>query len=118
MPAMDSGSFLLSDTQLEFRDTVRQMAEERIAPNAAEADRTESLPWDSFKAAAEMELPGLGLPVAYGGAGADHVTQAIMVEELARACASTSVSVIVSKLGMIPLVNFGPRSSSSATSRP
>jgi alkylation response protein AidB-like acyl-CoA dehydrogenase len=54
-----------------------------------------------------MELPALGLPPAYGGAGADHVTQAIMVEELARVCASTSVTMLISKLGMIPIVNWG-----------
>ena len=43
----------------------------------------------------------------YGGAGADHVTQAIMVEELARACASTSVTMLISKLGMMPIFNWG-----------
>jgi alkylation response protein AidB-like acyl-CoA dehydrogenase len=54
-----------------------------------------------------MELPALGIPVAYGGAGADHVTQAIMVEELARVCASTSVTMLISKLGMMPIFNWG-----------
>ena len=54
-----------------------------------------------------MELPALGIPVEYGGAGADHVTQAIMVEELARVCASTSLIVLISKLGMIPVMRWG-----------
>jgi alkylation response protein AidB-like acyl-CoA dehydrogenase len=83
------------------------MAEERIAPHAAEVDREAAFPWDGFKAAVEMELPALGIPVAYGGAGADHVTQAIMVEELARVCASTSVTMLISKLGMMPVFNWG-----------
>ena len=75
------------------------MGEERIAPHAAEVDRDAAFPWDGFKACVEMELPALGIPAEYGGAGADHVTQAIMVEELARVCASTSVTMLISKLG-------------------
>ena len=54
-----------------------------------------------------MDLPALGLPEQYGGSGADHVTQAIMVEELSRVCASTSLIVLISKLGMIPVMNWG-----------
>jgi alkylation response protein AidB-like acyl-CoA dehydrogenase len=100
-------AFALSDTQTQFRSAVRQMAEERIAPHAAEVDRDAAFPWDGFKASVEMELPALGIPVAYGGAGADHVTQAVMVEELARVCASTSVTMLISKLGMMPIFNWG-----------
>jgi alkylation response protein AidB-like acyl-CoA dehydrogenase len=104
---MDQPGFALADTQKQFRTVVRQMCEERIAPHAAQVDRDAAFPWDSYKACAELELPALGLPVEYGGAGADHVTQAIMVEELARVCASTSVTLLISKLGMIPIMNWG-----------
>ncbi|MDA8275234.1 MAG: acyl-CoA dehydrogenase family protein [Actinomycetota bacterium] len=104
---MDSASFLLSDTHRQFRDAVRQMAEERIAPHAAAVDRDEAFPWESYKALTEMELPALAFPVEYGGAGADMVTQAIAAEELARVCASTSVTFLVTKLGMLPVMNFG-----------
>src|SRR5437868_13780720 len=52
-----------------------------------------------------MPIQG-GMPVGYGGSGADHVTQAIMVEELSRACASTSLILLISKLGMIPVINW------------
>ncbi|HUO48491.1 MAG TPA: acyl-CoA dehydrogenase family protein [Acidimicrobiales bacterium] len=100
-------TFALTDTHREFRAAVRQLCEERIAPNAARVDAEAAFPWESFKACADMELAALGLPVAYGGAGADHVTQAIMVEELARVCASTSVTMLISKLGMIPIMNWG-----------
>ncbi len=100
-------TFALADTHKEFRRAVRQMCEERIAPHAAEVDRDAAFPWDGFKASVEMELPALGIPVPYGGAGADHVTQAIMVEELARVCASTSVTMLISKLGMMPIFNWG-----------
>ncbi len=104
---MEPSAFSLTDTQRQFRETLRQFCEERVAPNAAEADRTAQFPWKSYEACREMELPGLGLPEAYGGAGADHVTQAIAVEELARVCASTSVTLLISKLGMIPIMNWG-----------
>jgi alkylation response protein AidB-like acyl-CoA dehydrogenase len=100
-------AYALTDTHKQFRSAVRQMSEERIAPHAAEVDRDAAFPWDGFKAAVEMELCALGIPVAYGGAGADHVTQAIMVEELARVCASTSVTMLISKLGMMPIFNWG-----------
>jgi len=99
--------FALSDVQRDFRRTLRTFCEEKIAPNAAEVDRDAVFPWQSFEACKEMELPALGIPDAYGGAGADHVTQAIMVEELSRVCASTSLSILISKLGMIPLMNWG-----------
>ena len=104
---MDTSAFSPTDTQRQFRTTLRQFCQERIAPNAAEADRTATYPWKSFEACTEMELPALGIPEEYGGAGADHVTQAIAVEELARVCASTSVTVLISKLGMIPIMNWG-----------
>ena len=102
-----TATFALTDTHSAFRAVVRQLCEERIAPNAAQVDQDAAFPWASFKACVDMELCALGLPVAYGGAGADHVTQAIMVEELARACASTSVTMLISKLGMIPIMNWG-----------
>ena len=100
-------AYALADTQKQFRRAVRQMCEERIAPHAAAVDRDAAFPWDGFKASVEMELPTLGIPVNHGGAGADHVTQAIMVEELARVCASTSVTMLISKLGMMPIFNWG-----------
>ncbi|MGD0311239.1 MAG: acyl-CoA dehydrogenase family protein [Acidimicrobiales bacterium] len=104
---MDVPNFALTDTQRQFRDTLRRFAEDRVAPNAAEADRDAAFPQKSFDACVEMELPALGIPVEYGGAGADMVTQAIMAEELARVCASTSLTMLISKLGMLPVMNWG-----------
>jgi alkylation response protein AidB-like acyl-CoA dehydrogenase len=100
-------AFDLTDVQREFRATLRAFCEEKVAPHAAEVDRTAEFPWKSFEACKEMELPALGIPEAYGGAGADTVTQAIAVEELARVCASTSLSMLISKLAMIPVLNWG-----------
>jgi alkylation response protein AidB-like acyl-CoA dehydrogenase len=100
-------SFDLTDEQRSFRDVMRSFVDERVAPHAAEYDREQIFPQKSFDACVEMELPSLGVPEAYGGAGADMVTQAIMAEELARGCASTSVTLLISKLGMLPIINFG-----------
>ncbi len=98
---------LLTDEQRAFQSALRQLCDDKIAPRAAAVDRDATFPWDSYKDCVAMELPALGLPVEHGGAGADHVTQAIMVEELARACASTSLTMLISKLGMIPVMVWG-----------
>ncbi|HEX9994796.1 MAG TPA: acyl-CoA dehydrogenase family protein [Acidimicrobiales bacterium] len=97
----------LTDEQRQFRSVVRQFAEDRLAPRAADTDRRGEYDWDAFKACVSMDLPSLGIPEEYGGSGADHVTQAIMVEELARVDASTSLMMLISKLGMIPVINWG-----------
>ena len=104
---MDVANFTLTEAHRQFRDTLRKFAEDRIAPNAAEADRDATYPRKSFDACVELELPSLGIPVEFGGAGADMVTQAIMAEELARVCASTSLNLLISKLSMLPVLNWG-----------
>ncbi len=104
---MNTPNFDLTDVQRDFRETMRAFAEEKVAPNATEADRNAEFPWKSFEACREMELPALGIPEAYGGAGADMVTQAIAAEELARVCASTALTILISKLGMTPVMNWG-----------
>jgi alkylation response protein AidB-like acyl-CoA dehydrogenase len=104
---VSDSTFALNDVQRDFRQTLRSFCEEKVAPNAAEADRNAEFPWKSFEACKEMELPALGVPAAYGGAGADTVTVAIMTEELARVCASTALAILISKLGMTPVLNWG-----------
>jgi len=99
-------SFDLNEEQRAFRDVMRAFVDERVAPHAAHYDREQVFPQKSFEACVEMDLPSLAVPSAYGGAGADMVTQAIMAEEIARGCASTSVTMLISKLGMLPVMNF------------
>jgi len=96
----------LTAEQRDFRAAVRALAEERIAPRAAGVDAAGEFPWDNFKDCVAMDLPGLGIPEAYGGSGADHVTQAILVEELARVCGSTSLVFAVNALSTLPIINF------------
>jgi len=102
-----SQSITLSDEQREFRAVVRQFARDKIAPLAAETDRTGTYSWDAFKALQSMELTALSYPVEYGGSGASLVDQAIVAEELAAACVSTSLMFLISKLAMLPVLNFG-----------
>jgi alkylation response protein AidB-like acyl-CoA dehydrogenase len=97
----------LSDEQVAFRASLRQLCVDKIGPRAAEVDRRGEFPWESYQDCVAMDLPSLGIPSDYGGAGADHVTQAIMVEELARVCGSTSLTMLISKLGMIPVMLAG-----------
>jgi len=96
----------LTEEQKEFRAAVRHLAESRFAPRAAEVDLTGEFPWDNFKECVAMELPGLSIPTEYGGSAADHVTKAIMVEEIARACASTSLMMAINGLSVTPIVNW------------
>jgi alkylation response protein AidB-like acyl-CoA dehydrogenase len=103
-------SLLLTDEQRVFRSVMRQFAEDKIAPRAAEIDESATYSWENFEACRSMELPALGIPAEYGGAGADHVTHAIMVEELSRVCASTALTMIISKLAMIPVMEWGSSS--------
>ena len=97
----------LSTTQQEFRAALRRFCEDKIANRAAEVDRRAEFSWENFDDCVSMGLPALGLPVEHGGSGADHVTQAIMIEELARVCASTSLTILISRLGMIPILRWG-----------
>jgi alkylation response protein AidB-like acyl-CoA dehydrogenase len=97
----------LTEEQREFRAVVRQFAADKIAPLAAEMDRTAEYSWAAFDALRSMELTALSYPVEYGGSGASLVDQAIVTEELSGACASTSLMFLISKLGMLPVLNFG-----------
>ena len=97
----------LTEEQREFRRVVRQFAEDKLGPRAARTDEIGEFDWEAFKGLVALDLPSLGMPVEYGGAGADLVTQAIVAEELARVDASVSLMFLISKLGMLPVMNFG-----------
>ncbi len=96
----------LTDEQRAFREAMRRFSVERVAPRAAGVDSSGEFNWDNFKDCVAMELPALNVPEDYGGSGADHVTQAIMIEELARVCASTSLMMGINGLATTPIVNW------------
>ena len=100
-------TFVLSEEQRAFRDVLKGFVDERVAPHAARYDRDQEFPQESWDACVDMGLPSLWIPEQFGGAGADMVTQAVVAEELARGCASISVTWLISKLGMLPVMNFG-----------
>ena len=98
---------MLTPEQQELRDTFRRFAEREIAPHAAEADERAEYPWKSFEAYRNSGFVRLGYPEEFGGEGADTVTYALLVEEMARVCASSALFVIISRLAMTPVLQFG-----------
>ncbi|HVE91007.1 MAG TPA: acyl-CoA dehydrogenase family protein [Actinomycetota bacterium] len=101
--------FALNEDQELFRKTIRDIADAKIAPRAAEIDETGEFPWDVFEVLKANDLLGLHVPEEFGGSGADSVTYAIFIEEVARACASSSLIPGVNKLGSMPILLAGSR---------
>jgi alkylation response protein AidB-like acyl-CoA dehydrogenase len=93
--------------QDELRAFVRELAEERIAPRAAEIDAKSEFPWDLKELLAKQDLLGIAFPTKFGGTELDNISQAIVVEEIARADATTSLIVLVQKLGALPIMVAG-----------
>jgi alkylation response protein AidB-like acyl-CoA dehydrogenase len=96
--------YTLSEEHDALRQAVRALADDKIAPRAAEIDRTSEFPWDVYEALVKADLHAVHVPAAYGGAGADAIATAIVIEEVARACASSSLIPAVNKLGTVPLL--------------
>ncbi len=88
----------LTEPQRLVRDMVREFAEREVRPRAAEIDRTDEFPWDLYKRMAELEILGMTVPGAYGGAGADTVSWCVAQEELARASAAVADAQLLCKL--------------------
>lgn len=91
----------------ELRAMVRELADERVTPRAAEIDATAEFPWDLKELLARQDLIGIAFPARFGGTELDNIAQAIVVEEIARADATTSLIVIVQKLGALPIMVAG-----------
>jgi alkylation response protein AidB-like acyl-CoA dehydrogenase len=87
-----------------IREAVREVCDARVAPHAAEADETGEFPKASYDALRASDFHAPHIPVEYGGAGADALATAIVIEEVARACASSSLIPAVNKLGTMPLL--------------
>ncbi|TDE10077.1 acyl-CoA dehydrogenase, partial [Actinomadura sp. 6K520] len=90
-----------------LRRTVRELADARIAPFAAEVDEESRFPQEALEALAASELHAVHVPESYGGAGADALATVIVIEEVARACASSSLIPAVNKLGTVPVLLAG-----------
>ncbi len=91
-----------------LRESVRALVESKIAPFAAAVDHDAGeFPWDVFEALAKNDFAAVHIPEAYGGAGADAIATAIVIEEVARACAASSLIPAVNKLGTMPVILSG-----------
>ncbi|MBO8164089.1 MAG: acyl-CoA dehydrogenase [Brevibacillus sp.] len=101
-------NFAFTEEQQMLKNMIREFADEVVAPGADERDRTKTFPVEIFRQLADLNLLGLPFPEEYGGAGADTVSFAIVVEELSRACASTGITYSAHiSLGGAPLHLFG-----------
>ncbi|HBU08735.1 MAG TPA: acyl-CoA dehydrogenase [Candidatus Omnitrophica bacterium] len=99
--------YLFTEEQKMIRDLCRQIAREKIAPIAAEYDRSEKFPHEAIKIIADSDLFAIFVPVEYGGTGGGVLDLSIATEELSRACGGIAVCYAASALGTFPIVLFG-----------
>jgi butyryl-CoA dehydrogenase len=98
----------LTEDQQLLQRSVREFAEAEVKPHAKEIDESGRFPLDNFKKAAELGLTGVAVPENDGGAGMDHVSYSIVIEEISRVCASTGVILSVqNSLYCDPILRFG-----------
>jgi len=102
-----TAAYRLTDEQELLRQTVRQLADERIAPRAAEIDTSGEFPWDVKELLAEHEILALPFPPVYGGVSGELLTLCLAVEEIARVCVTSSLILAVQALGSRPILIAG-----------
>ena len=98
---------VLNAEQQALRDTVRELADEKIAPRAADIDRSGEFPWDVVELLAAHDFFALPFPVEHGGLGGDMVSMLVVIEELSRVDASCGLIPAVQELGALPLLHGG-----------
>jgi alkylation response protein AidB-like acyl-CoA dehydrogenase len=99
--------FDLSPEQVAIRDTIRELVQDRVAPRAAEIDQTGEYPKDIEKLFADNGILGIPFPEEYGGISGSSVTICMGIEEIAKACASSSLILAVQALGSYPILVAG-----------
>jgi alkylation response protein AidB-like acyl-CoA dehydrogenase len=97
----------LTDEQKMLLDMVREVAQEKIAPRAAEIDEKGEYPWDIKEALAKLDLLALPFPEEYGGTGSDLVTICMVIEEIAKVDATSSLIIATQSLGTLPIALVG-----------
>jgi alkylation response protein AidB-like acyl-CoA dehydrogenase len=106
--------YTLPEEHQLLRKTVREVADDKIAPRAAEIDESAQFPWDVNEALVAADLHAVHVPEQYDGVGADAIASAIVIEEVARACAASSLIPAVNKLGTMGLLLSGGEELKSA----
>jgi len=91
----------------DLRNMIRQLAQKRIAPRAADIDRDAEYPRDVRELLAEQDVLGLPFDEAYGGTGTGTLMLQMAVEEIAKACASSALILMIQELGTLPIQLFG-----------
>jgi alkylation response protein AidB-like acyl-CoA dehydrogenase len=99
--------YTLPQEHLDFRDTIREIAQQRIAPRAAEIDEQAAYPHDLRELLSEHDVLGLPFETEHGGTGTGTLMLNIAVEEIAKACASTALILMIQELGTLPIKLFG-----------
>jgi alkylation response protein AidB-like acyl-CoA dehydrogenase len=99
--------FALSEEHRAIREAVRDLCEAKVAPYAAEVDEEGRYPEEAEKALRQADFHAPHVPEEYGGAGADALATVLVIEEVARVCASSSLIPAVNKLGSLPLMIAG-----------
>ena len=98
----------LNETQQMIRETVRDLARKEFLPRAQALDESGDFPRENFKKLAELGLTGIPIPEEYDGAGADTLSMAVALEEIAKACGSTCLTLAAhTSLGTMPILLFG-----------
>src|ERR1700761_9044801 len=103
----DFDVFKLPDEHNELRAVLRDLCEKEIAPHAADVDATPRFPDEALKALNESGFSAVHVPEEFGGQGADSVATCIVIEEVARVCATSSLIPAVNKLGTMGLILRG-----------
>ncbi|MGS0686133.1 acyl-CoA dehydrogenase family protein [Nakamurella sp. GG22] len=104
---MTTNLFTLTEDHQAVREAIREIAEAEIAPHAADVDENERFPVEALKALNASGFQAVHISEQYDGAGADAVATVIVIEEVARVCASSSLIPAVNKLGSMPIILSG-----------
>ena len=91
----------LTEQQLALREHARELATKKIAPRAADIDRSEEYPWDNVEALTEAGYMGMTIPTEYGGLGLTYLDATLVVEEMAKVCGVTGRIVVEGNMGAI-----------------
>jgi acyl-CoA dehydrogenase len=107
MSAAVSDLYDLPEEHRDFRDAIRQIADERVRPRAAEIDAAGEYPWDIRRLLGEHDVLALPFDTEYGGTGTGTLMLQIAVEEIAKACASSALILMIQELGTLPIARSG-----------
>jgi len=110
--------FQLPDEYISLRESVRALAEEKIAPFARDVDENARFPEEAALALSANNLSAAHVPEEFGGEGADALAVVIIIEEIARVCGSSSLIPAVNKLGSLPLILAGSKEQKERWLRP